>query len=614
MKAGFFHRFLFLSAALGLVPAGVVAGGPCNPSSLETCGLPFPSDYWSQTDLQSPTGRQLAVSNEIIRSEVLEQLPAEDGITPEAIFRGDSGFSAASAVIFELAGAPDESMLPRDGGTAVRAFNLTTGNEVPLRAEVSNYARSDQVSEPSQVVEIYPRDRWGFGEATLVVLTRDLEVDEAGPDFRQVVDEAEPGSEEAAYLDRLADRIQQAGIALAEVRNATLFTSRDRGELLDDQRRLVERAFETPQQVRDLEVKYDFLNADIHARVTGELQLMNYRVQDGTGLVDHGAEPVTQWTGFRLTVPAASRKGPAPVALYAHGLGANKSSDVLVGGMNAGLGIATFSIDFPNHGERAERDGGGVFDNLDTENIATQVGMVNQNAIDFAAAHSALIHGLADLDIASKPGLFDWVGRGGDGVPDLDTDRVLMQGTSLGGVLGMGYAALSPQLDGGVFHVTGSGITSILSGSILWELAFSELVPSRATGAEALLMKSAIQQALDHGDPINYVDLMRHPDRAQGERPTLILAGAGDTIVPNDSTIATANLMDLPIVGPVRFEMPGVETADDYVNGFGVRHYRPLVSELLFGDALAGASSHGNFIRLSAMADQKEWIRRFFLE
>lgn len=67
------------------------------------------------------------------------------------------------------------------------------------------------------------------------------------------------------------------------------------------------------------------------------------------------------------------------MAFYAHGLGLLKESDLLVAGMNAELGMATFAIDFPNHGSRNNADGGYVLSNLQTENIATVVGMVNHS-------------------------------------------------------------------------------------------------------------------------------------------------------------------------------------------------------------------------------------------
>lgn len=602
---------LLLSLAIASVTSDAVA--QCNPSSVATCGLPFPSAYWSEADAGSPTGVRLAVSDQILRTEVLEQLPAADGYTPAGIFNGDTGFSAATSALFEFENAPDPESLPADGGEAIRAFNLTTGEEIPIRVKLSDYAASDFVSAPSNVVVVHPVSRWNFGAKVLVIVTKSLAVAGETSDFQAVLDASAPGSAEHAYLQQLSEHIQQSGISLSDARNATVFQVRDRAEVVDPLRALVDEAYDAPQTIRNLNVRYNYDNADIHALVTGELRLYGYRTNGGTGKVDFHAQPAEQWTTFRLTVPAAARKGGAPVALYAHGLGGNKDSDSRVFDSNAELGIATFGIDFPNHGDRIDQDGGGVFDNLVTERIGGQVGMVNQNPIDFAAAQKALQSELAHLDIAKKPTWWNWWGRGKDNVPDLDTSRIMMQGTSLGGVLGMTYAALAPDMKAVAFQVAGIGITGILSDSILWELAFAGLVPSRANGAEALLMQNAIQQELDYGDPINYAELFRHPDKPREARPMLLMTGAGDSVVPNPSSTAAANLIDLPLVGEKLYDMPGVEVQDDYdPDGFGVRHYKALIPSYA-GSNLSAFTGHVAFFRASVGNDQDEWISRFFL-
>ncbi len=304
-----------------------------------------------------------------------------------------------------------------------------------------------------------------------------------------------------------------------------------------------------------------------------------------------------------------------PVALYAHGLGAAKEMDLLVANLNAGLGIATFSVDFPNHGARSTADGGYVFLNLHIDRVSRVIGMMTQNNIDFAAAHKALI-GLSDLDVVGK---WRWGGcwQCADGTPDLDTGNVFMEGTSLGGVLGSAYAALSPDLKGAVFHVSGVGVTSILGGSALWELAFSNLEPSHADGAEALLMKGAVQQLLDYGDPINYVDLMRYPDNGRPVRPLYVLTGAGDNIVPNDSSVAMARLLDMPLVGTPLYEMPGVSQQDTIDEaGFGISHLPPLAADLdfLIGPVLTDASAHISFMWSETAQRSKVWIRDVILE
>ena len=196
-----------------------------------------------------------------------------------------------------------------------------------------------------------------------------------------------------------------------------------------------------------------------------------------------------------------------------------------------------------------------------------------------------------------------------------------MQGTSLGGVLGSTYGAVSPTIKGGVYHVTGVGVTSILANSILWVPMFSNLVPSEANGAEAIMLRGAIQQTLDHGDSINYIDMFRHPQLGNEARPLMLTNGAGDTIVPNSSSVAAANLADLPIVGEPLFDMPNVRVESDFdEDGYGIRHYKPVVGtvpliwEGEFAEEASHASAHLIFARASDRPDQQDFIKRFIFK
>lgn len=582
----------------------------CNPTAWLTCGVPFPSDYWSVDDQTSPTGKRLSMNDGILRDVVLEELPAEDGFTPSQMFNGASGYSAASAVVFEFLSTPDPATLE----DAVRAIDLTTGLEVPVRAQVSEYAASDKVSFPSHVVEIFPLSRWEYGHEILVYVTDELELEYPETKLAARLLTANP------YVFSMITTMTLKGINVTNVRNATRFTVRDRDEVVTPVKNAVAEMHERPHEVRDLQVIPKPFDQDIAALVLGELQVYNYRTNGGTGVVDFNAEPMVQWVPFRLTLPEAARAGGAPVSLYAHGLGLRKESDDIVSTMNAELGIATFAIDFPNHGDRAEADGGMIFAVLNTDELAKPVGMMIQDTMDFASAHATLKTALADLDVIGPATWRSFGGMMPDGVPDINPDHVMMEGTSLGGVLGSVYGSLAPDLLGGVYHVTGVGVTSILSDSILWEPMFANLEPASATGAEALMLRGAIQQSLDYGDSINFIDYFRYPEIGENQRPLMLTMGAGDTIVTNDSTTAAAQLADLPIVGEVLVDLEGVRQETDFDEvGFGIRQYVPMYSNVptewdaVYLQNLSNASAHLIFERRADRADQQDFINRFIL-
>lgn len=606
-------------AALALAGSLATAAhaGVCNPLSADTCGLPFPSNYWSVPSPTSPTGVRLQVDDTLLRPEVMAQLPAADGFTPSQIFSGASGFSAATVAVFEFDQRPAEISLPADGGGAVRAFDLDTGRALPIRASLSAYARSNKVSAPSEVLQVFPRSRWPYGHRVLIAVTGQLLVPfSRQPWFEAAAAHHAAGSPEAAHAAQLRQALLAAGLNPWTVRTATLFTVRDRAEAVGPMKSLLDATLARDHGVRNLKTSYDLLSLDVAATVTGEVRLDNYRRKGGIGTVDFsGATRLDEWAPFRLTIPRAAANRPAPVVIYAHGLGANKDLDFGVPGRNASTGVATLGIDFPNHGDRQASNGGGVFDNLSIDRLDRQIGMMTQCTLDFGSLYRALKTQLRQVDVVAKLSLANLNWMKADGVPDLNVDRVSMQGTSLGGVLGSHFAALAPQLDGGIFSVTGVGITSILSESILWDTSFSKLEPPAATGAEALLLRAAIQQALDYGDPINTLDYMRTPMAGQNRKPLLITTGAGDTIVPNASSIAAATIANLPLVGEKLYEMPGVRTQADYDgDGYGIRQYAPYTSPLDLGPWITGASTHLVFARPSEQDDEKAFLKRFILK
>lgn len=610
-----------LSRTLGLAGLALslpaMANDECNPLSVITCGVPFPSSYWSVADSSSPTGSTLQVQDNIIRDEVLAQLPAEDGFTPAQLYNGDSGFSAASSVIFEFENRIRVKDVERYGGDQVLAFDITTGQPVDIRAQVSTYARGNNVSAPSNMVEVYPLDRWGFGHQILVAVTKSLPIEGESNDIMSLASRHSAGSRQGQYMAELAEQLARFGINPADLRSATMFTVRDQAEVLEPVQRLLSNTWNSDHEIRNTKVDYLGYADNKLAIVTGELRTDNYRANGlKGGQVDFNKPPVDQWLRFRLTIPKASRvTGKAPVALYAHGLGTNKQTDSLMSEMNAQLGIATFSINFPNHGKRASEDGGQLLNLLHVDHVATVIGMLTQNIFDFASAHKAL-KSLADMDIVrTRPNRWAcW--KCSDGIPDIDPSRVFMQGTSLGGVLGSAYATLSPEIMGATYHVPGVGITSILSNSVLWDLMFSRIEPTKATGAEALLLVGAVQQLMDYGDSINYIEYLRNPADGTGPRPLMITVGKDDGIVPNDGTVAMARLLDMPVVGEVRFDVPGVNYQDHYdADGYGMVQFPALLYPVswLVGDWLTDSSAHLSFVWPRVKKEQREWIKQYIL-
>lgn len=588
---------------------------PCHPQSVITCALPYPSDIYAYADDNADTGMRLNFPVGIVREELLDEVPPS--LTPQTVFNGSNGFSAATSVLFELASAPDLNTLPESGGNTVIAYNLDTGERIPLRVQINEFARSKQVSSPSNIVEIYPRSRWEFGNRYVVALTDTLKT-EHGETFPRsngfTQSAAADNSRLSNYYEPAFEFLESLGHARESMSAMTFFTVRSEDEVTGPMKMLTNYVNEEEHPIRDLDIRYPWFGW-IGAIIVGDVYVHDFRNADG-GMEFDLTQAKGHWIRFRLTLPRVAKKRQVPIAIYGHGLTALKETDLIVSLANASLGVATISIDHPNHGTRIEEDGGYVLSRLDTQYVPMQVGMMTQSSVDFMSLLKAVKTSISTIDVLPKRGwsLFrnaKTSSGNGNGTPELDTSRVFYQGTSLGGVLGSTFVSLAPDLKGAFLHVTGVGITNILSNSQLWGSHFSHLEPDEANGAEAMILKSAMQHEVDYGDAINFVHYFRNPPATSTAKPVAIAATLDDGIVPNLSTIAMAEIAQLPLVGDELFPMPGVEHYDRFENGYGVMQVNPLFN---IKGRLRGMLAHGSFIRPEVTGAMVRWIKQIVLE
>ncbi len=586
---------------------------PCHPHKVITCALPYPSDIYAYAEESSDTGLRLTFPVGIVRAELLQDVPPS--LTPQSVFNGSNGFSAATSVLFELDQEPDLSTIPESGGETVIAYNLDTGERVPLRVQLNEYARSKHVATPSQIMEIYPRSRWDFGNRYVVALTHSLKTIQ-GENFQPspgfVQSTAADGSRLSNYYESAFEFLASMGHSRDSLSAMTFFTVRSEDEVTGPIKELTGYVYEEEHPIRNLDIRYPWFGW-IGATITGDVYVHDFRNEDG-GMGYDLTQSSGHWIRFRLTLPRVARRQQVPISIYGHGLTALKESDALVALINASLGIATVSIDHPNHGTRITEDGGYVMSRLHTKYVPMQVGMMVQSSVDFMSLLKAVKSSMSTLDVLPKR-MWNLFGAGqssnGDGIPEIDTSRIFYQGTSLGGVLGSTFVSLAPDLKGAFLYVTGVGITNILSNSKLWDGVFSNLEPDVASGAEAMILKSAMQHEVDYGDAINFVHYFRHPPASSTAKPVVIAAGLDDYVVPNLSTIAMAEIAQLPLVGKELFAIPGVEKQDDFSDGYGVLQLNPLFN--VKGE-LRGLMAHMSFIRLDVNVAMKRWIKQVVLE
>lgn len=126
-----------------------------------------------------------------------------------------------------------------------------------------------------------------------------------------------------------------------------------------------------------------------------------------------------------------------------------------------------------------------------------------------------------------------------------------------------------------------------------------------------MILKAAMQHEVDYGDAINFVHYFRNPPTTSTAKPVAIAAGLDDGIVPNRSTIAMAEIAQLPLVGNELLPIPGVEKTDQFDNGYGVIQVNPLFNT---NGGLRGLLAHASFMRPYVNSAMVRWIKQTILE
>src|SRR3989475_129905 len=303
--------------------------------------------------------------------------------------------------------------------------------------------------------------------------------------------------------------------------------------------------------------------------------------------------PVVQGTNtlyFNLFVPAGSAPAAGwPVAIFGHGFTDSKQgAPVVVASTLAAHGIATIAINVVGHGGGAAGmlnilsptfvpigsvpDGGRGFDQNGDGNIDSTEGSSAVGANAIVGNRDGLRQTVADLmqlvHILKT-----------SGIPGLDGNRIYYAGQSFGGIYGVKFLAVEPDVRAGVPNGPGGAIIEIprlspsfrplvayaLFGRIpqrphpgalaapLW--CFNENIPLRNLPpvVNTVAGAMAIQEVIDNtewvsqsGNPVAYAPhLRKRPLHETDPPPVIIQFAKGDQTVPNPTASAIFRAGDL---------------------------------------------------------------------
>ncbi|TMH36956.1 MAG: hypothetical protein E6H58_00605 [Betaproteobacteria bacterium] len=310
-------------------------------------------------------------------------------------------------------------------------------------------------------------------------------------------------------------------------------------------------------------------------------------------LSGHPAVQGTNELTFQLFIPAGAKPaGGWPVAIFGHGFGDSMyGAPWTVASVFASQGIATLTINVVGHGggplgtltvllnggalpvvinaggRGIDQDGNGNIDSTEGSSaapprtaIASRDGL-RQTVIDIMQLVREVEVGI-DVD--------------GDGVPDLNAQRIYYSGQSFGGIYGTILLGVEPSIKAGVPNVAGGSIVevarlggfrplvgiglatripSLINVSDPSGIAFNENIPLRNLPPVINNVAGALEIARDldrlewvqqAGNPVAYAPFIRkQPLAGNAAKPVIFQFAKGDKTVPNPTTTAILRAGDL---------------------------------------------------------------------
>lgn len=546
-------------------------GANCDPLAARSCYLPYPSDTYTVADSGTPTGRRVAFAT--------ESLPANaQGVHIDATeWNRNDGFSINSSILADVDGADlaastlpawtdlDQSLAP---DAAVVVLDATTGERVPLWAEPDGGASIDPLLVIHPAIALEPA-------RTYVVAVRGL----AGqyPDLP-----AEPSAAFRAYRDNLTTdlpafearrpamedaftALAAAGVERRDLQLAWTFTTASGASTTG---RMTHIRDEALAALGDTSPAFSVTaitpapQDGVAFSVSGTYTVPNYLT--GTGAPGssffYAGDPATDpdllpsvnpdaptlQAPFLCNVPQSTVDGttPAHISQYGHGLlGSNDEIDASNVRTFAGTSDIVFCA--TNWAGMSEEDVPNAIAALgELSTFRTMVDRLQQGVLNQIFLGRFM---LAADGLASIPEL-----RRADGSSMIDTGRLVYDGNSQGGIMGLMLTAVSPDIERSVLGVPGMNYSLLLSRSVDWETYEAFLIPAYPDADDRRFILSFLQMLWDRGEGGGYVHDV--------DVPVLMHVAFGDHQVSELAAFVEARTLGLPIHRPVTDDGRSQET------------------------------------------------------
>jgi hypothetical protein len=510
------------------------------------CLLPFPSDFFTESDSDTPTGRRVAFPKKAMPANV-----DGVGIGPAEWNRSD-GFSPGPMILAHVPGLdPTASGVPPstdiaaslDPDSAVVIVDTDTGERVPLWAELDANATDDT----ERLLVVRPAVNLLEGHRHVVAVRGGI-VDGSGepippPDaFRAYRDRLDTGNDALEdrrdAMERIFTDLDDSGIDRDDLWLAWDFTVASRQSLSGRLLHMRDDAFDTIDREAPAFTVESVEEGGAARVVRGTYEVPSYLAGDGGpgSTLNNGAggdDPLPERNGtitanFVCTVPtAATADNLARWGLFGHGLLGTAEATLDVGELAANVNAGFCGTDWIGMSEGDLPFLGEAIQELTRWRAVPD--RLQQSHVNFLVLGRLL---------KSKRGLgTDPAFQDASGASVIDPEQLFFVGGSQGGILGGATSAVATDWNRAFLAVPGLNYSLLLDRSSQFEAFEPILADAYPDLTERELALALIQMLWDRGENSAYAQhLTRTPYRDTPKKKVLLFEAFGDHQVANVST------------------------------------------------------------------------------
>ena len=523
--------------------AGALGPKGCDPMAPSYCAFPFPNDFWTRADENTPTGLRLDLPEVIMPQTRVTNIRSDPGAFNEA-----DGFSPAIAAMTHMLGAtitglatPDsiESSLAADSPTVI--LNADTGERVAHWVDLDEYVirakeRVDAMEErPSFLIDrplnelegertlmLRPAIRLDDATRYIVAIRNVRDATDAmlpaSPEFAALRDGETPSDEwvnaRRGHYEAMFSALTTAGVERDKLQLVWDFTTASREN--NTQWMVHMRDDALANSPDGVPFTIDVLTEDVEATTACRLEVdfdmpLYLTKGESGGLLNIGSNGMPEQNGTFsykavVTVPNSAKITPAPIVEFGHGQLGAKEQVLGFQEIAGALGFAMVALDFKGFASDDVVTILSVLSSGDLSDFRTVPERMHQGLLNFLIAMRTLSS--AAKASGSNP-LKDALANSCGGAM-IDGEKRYYFGGSQGGIWGATLMALSTDVQRGILAVPGQPYNLLLNRSVNFD-DFGAFFyrPYDWNAMDAQMNLALIQGLWDRAEPSGYSKYIR---------------------------------------------------------------------------------------------------------